>query len=340
MKRLIIHLLVACLALTLIGCGGSDLRADEGVQLPAASGGDGMVTIGISQFVELGPFDAAREGFIAALAAAGYRDGENIRIRYENAAADTAVATQIAQNFASTGVDLVFAIATPSAQSAFNVLGPSGVPIVYGPLTDPVAAGVANKDGTNPGEITGVSSMIQLRLQAELIREILPDARRIGIVYTTSEKNSESSVAEYRRLADEFDFELELVGVHGMADVPGAIDALLGKVDCLANLTDSTVVASTPTIVDKALKADVALFGSERSQVELGALAAEGPDYHRLGEVAGEMAVRILKGEAKASEIPYVKLEETALTVNRTTSAAIGVPIPDSVLNRASEVIE
>ena len=343
MNKILATALTAMLAIALIGCGAPAPAPDTESTAPAAGTGsdEGTVfTIGISQFAEHGALDASRDGFIDALADAGFTEGDNLKIALENAQGDTAVATQIAQNFDTTGADLVYAIATPSAQSALNVLGKKGTPVIYAAVTDPVSAGLANDDGTNAGEITGVSDALPLDVQADLIKEMFPDAVKVGILYTPSEANSIASIEEYQKLAPEYGFELEIVGVSTFSDISGATDAILPKVDVLANLTDNTIVSAMPTILDKAIRAKVPVFGSEVAQVEQGALAGEGIDYYKLGRQAGEMAARILKGEKKASEIEFISLAETSTSVNKKTAAEIGVTIPQPVLDRASEIFE
>ena len=165
------------------------------------------------------------------------------------------------------------------------------------------------------GEITGTSDKLPVEQQLKMIREILPDAKTIGIMYTTSEVNSESAIAEYKELAPNYDFEIVDSGISSSADIPLAADTLIGKVDCITNLTDNTVVASLPVILSKASAKNIPVFGSEIEQVKIGCLAAMGLDYVELGKQTGEMAAKVLKGEAKASELnlrPLRMLHSTA----------------------------
>ena len=341
-KILAIALASMLMAGALVGCGAPAATSPEKPEAPASTGSEEkkVFTIGISQFAEHGALDASRDGFIDALADAGFKEGDNLKIALENAQGDTAVTTQIAQNFDTTGADLVYAIATPSAQSAMNVLGKKGTPIIYAAVTDPMSAGLAKEDGTNNGEITGVSDALPLDVQADLIKEMFPNAVKVGILYTTSEANSIVSIEEYQKLAPQYGFELEIVGVNTFSEISGATDAILPKIDVLANLTDNTIVSAMPTILDKAIRAKVPVFGSEVAQVEQGALAGEGIDYYKLGRQAGEMAAKILSGEKKASEIEYISLADTSTSVNKKTAAAIGVTVPQSVLDRASDIFE
>ena len=167
---------------------------------------------------------------------------------------------------------------------------------------------------------------------------MLPDARKIGILYTTSEVNSVSAIEEYKQLAPAYGFEIVESGVSTSADIPLALDALLSKVDCLSNLTDNTVVAALAPVLDKANAAGKPVFGSEIEQVKLGCVAAEGLDYIALGRQTGLMAAKVLKGEAKASEIPYEIITEPGLYINTEVLAKFGIVLSDELKARANEV--
>ena len=166
---------------------------------------------------------------------------------------------------------------------------------------------------------------------------MLPDAKKIGIMYTTSEANSVSAIEEYKSLVKKYDFELVEKGITTTADVSLAADDLLSKVDCITNLTDNTVVASLPTILDKANEKKIPVFGSESEQVKIGCLAAEGIDYIALGKQTGKMAAKVLKGEAKASEQNFETITEPGFYVNNKVAENLGITVPDDLANNAVE---
>lgn len=296
------------------------------------------VIVGISQFAEHGSLDNCREGFLAGLKEAGFTEGENLKVNLQNAQSDGGTANQIAQQFAGDRVDLICAIATPSAQSAYNAAMASDIPVVYTAITDPVLAQLASADGTPVGEVTGTSDMLPVEEQLQMIRKFLPDAKTLGILYTTSEVNSESTIAVYEQLAGLYGFELKTVGVNTTADIPLAADSILESVDCLTNLTDNTVVSSLPLILDKANDKKIPVFGSEIEQVKMGCLAAQGLDYFKLGKQTGEMAAKVLKGEAKASEMNYLIIKESDLYINAKTAENLGICIPEEMLGTALEI--
>ena len=157
-------------------------------------------------------------------------------------------------------------------------------------------------------------------------------------MYTTSEVNSAATLAEYKEKAPEYGFEIVESGVSSAADIPLAADNILEQVDCLNNLTDNTVVSSLPLILSKAGAKNIPVFGSEIEQVKIGCLAAMGLDYVDLGKQTGHMAARILKGEAKASEMNFEIIEEAAFYGNEKAAENLGITLPDSLKDTAKEL--
>lgn len=294
-------------------------------------------TIGIAQFAEHGSLDNCREGFLMGLAEAGIVEGENLTIDYQNAQADMGIANQIAQQFASNNVDLMCAIATPVAQACYNAAD-GNIPTIYTAVTDPVAAMLAGEDGSPVGNATGTSDKLPVENQLKAIRAIMPEAKKIGILYTTSEVNSESAIAEYQALAPEYGFEIVTSGISTTADIPMALDSLLSQVDVMTNLTDNTVVSALSLVLDKANTANIPVFGSEIEQVKLGCVASEGLDYIALGKQTGAMAAKVLKGEAACQDLPYEVISESSLYVNYEAMEALGLTLPEDMAARAIDV--
>ena len=337
-------LLLAVTALT--GCSGgtaSDTAKEEAASEVAEAGpaagaaeaeasdvAEGSFSIGIGQFAEHGSLDNCREGFLQGLAEEGFIEGENLTVDYDNANSDGSIATQIMQSYVGSKVDLICAIATPMAQSAYAVTRDTDIPVIYTAVTDPSAAELVKADGSSVGNITGTSDKLPVAEQLEMIRAILPEAKVLGIMYTTSEANSEASIAEYKELAAEYGFEIYEVGIGTQADIPIAADSLLENVDCVTMITDNTVVASLPVILDKAEQKGIAVFGSEIEQVKKGCLAAMGLDYIELGKQTGRMAAAVLKGEEKASELPYELIEGASFYGNSAVAGSLGIELPES----------
>ena len=314
----------------------TDAEADT----EAAATVEGSYTIGINQFAEHGSLDNCREGFLEGLKESGFVEGENLTVKYNNAAADMSTTQQISENFVSDKVDLICAIATPSAQASYNAAMSAGIPVIYPAVTDPATAELADADGNPVGEITGTSDILPVEAQLKMIREILPDAKTIGILYTLSEANSEYSISIYEDLAEKYGFTIETSGITNTSEVQLAASNLLEKVDCITNLTDNTVVSALPTILALANDKNIPVFGSEIEQVKLGCVAAEGLDYYQLGIDTGKMAAKVLSGEAKASELPFETISESSLYVNTKAAADLGIELSDDFLSGAAETFD
>ena len=336
MKKKMISLMITVALLTAFaGCGAAtSVSGSEN-----SSGGENY-TIGISQFAEHGSLDNCREGFLEGLKEEGLEEGKNLTVKVNNAASDMGTAAQIAQSFAADDMDLICAIATPAAQAAYNAAMDKGIPVIYTAVTNPEEAQLADSDGNPVGAVTGTSDQLPVEAQLKMIRELLPEAKTIGILYTTSEANSVYSISQYEKLAGDYGFTLETAGVTSTSEVSLAAADLLDKVDCLTNLTDNTVVSALPSILDAANKKNIPVFGSEIEQVKIGCLAAEGLDYINLGKETGKMAAKILKGEASAEEMNYELLTDSSLYINQAVADNLGITIPDSMTERAVEVFE
>ena len=328
-KRIVAGMMVAMMAIGAVGCGNASSDSKKS--------SDTEYTIGIAQFAEHGSLDNCREGFLEGLKEEGIVEGENLTVLYDNAQTDTGTASTIADNYVSKKVDMICAIATPCAMSAYNSAMNTEIPVVYTAISDPVAAQLADDDGNSVGNITGTSDALPVKEQLEMIRELMPDAKKIGIIYTTSETNSVSTIETYKEYAPDYGFEIVETGINTIADVDMAAADMVSKVDCITNLTDNTVVASLPTILDKANEKKIPVFGSEIEQVKIGCLAAEGIDYIALGKQTGKMAAKVLKGEAKASEQNFETITEPGFYVNNKVAENLGITVPDDLANNAVE---
>ena len=278
-KKTIAALLISTLAVSaLSGCSGSKSSGTESSEAitegtTKAEGAvmegeksavpDGDYTIGLAQYAVHGSLDNCREGFIKGLADEGFIENENLKIIYENANGDGSLSSQIITNFVSNDVDMVCAIATPLAQSAYGVTKRTDIPVIYTAVTDPVLAELATEDKMPVGEITGTSDKLPISEQLAMIRKILPEAKTVGILYSTNEVNSQAAIEEYKEAASEYDFEIVESGISTVADIPLAAEQLTAKVDCLTNLTDNNVVSALPVVLAAADKNGIPVFGSE-----------------------------------------------------------------------------
>ena len=339
MKKFLCAALSSALVITaLAGCGGGGTDAGSADAGSSANAGGDVYTVGISQFAEHGSLDNCREGFIAGLKEAGLsEDDGNLKVLYQNAQTDTGTAGTIADSFVSQKVNLICAIATTSAAAAYNAAMDTDIPVVYTAISDPLKAGLIKEDGTNVGNITGSSDKLPVEEQLKMIRKMMPDAKKIGILYTTSEANSISTIAAYKELAPKYDFEIVDTGINTIADVDLAAADLVSKVDCICNLTDNTVVEALQTVIDKANAQKIPVFGSEIEQVKNGCVASMGIDYFQLGKETGLMAAKILEGKASAQDTPYISASAAELYVNTAAAEKIGMTLDDSYVSTAAE---
>lgn len=339
-KKILAVLLTAVCTMGMVaGCGGNTSdNGTAGTQAAEASGDS--YKIGISQFAEHGSLDNCREGFLEGLKEAGIEEGKNLTVEYQNAQTDTGTASTIADSFVSGKVDMICAIATPCASSAYNSCMNTDIPVVYTAVSDPVSAGLANEDGTSIGNITGSSDILPVEEQLKMIREMMPEAKKIGILYTTSEANSCSTIEQYKSLAGDYGFEIVDTGINTSADIEIAATDLVSKVDCLCNLTDNTVVNALQTVLDKANNASIPVFGSEIEQVKSGCVASMGIDYFQLGVETGAMAAKILKGEATAQDTNFITASKAELYVNTAAADKIGMKLDDSYVKDAAQTFD
>ena len=227
LKKIIAMGLTAALcAVSLAGCGGSQIGGADGETDVNISD---TYKIGVLQYADHPSLDNCREGFKQGL------DSEGIKydITESSAKGDDSTNTQIAQQFVSQGMDLVCGIATPSAQACYNAAYEAKIPVIFNAVSDPVAAKLAESDTQAMDGITGVSDMLPVDEQLKLIREMLPDAKKIGILYTTSEANSVSTIETYKQKVGEYGFELVEKGITNAAEIPQAVDLLVSEVDCI-----------------------------------------------------------------------------------------------------------
>ena len=327
LKKLLCAAMALSLTLALAACGSQNNGS-------ASGSGEGTVyRIGISQYGEHPSLDNCRMGFLQGLEEAGLQEGVDFTVDYQNANFDDATATQIAGSFSASGVDMMVAIATPSAVACYAAAEEKDIPVIFTAITDPVGAKL------DSGNITGTSDVLPVTAQLELIRALQPEAKTIGIVYSSSEANSIYSLGVYEELAASYDFTIESVGVTAQSEVTQAIDTLIGRgVDCFSNLTDNTVVGVLGAILEKTDEAGVPVYGSEVEQVKLGCVAGAGLDYVKLGIQTGEMAAKVFKGETTCADLPYEVIQNYDLYVNSTALAALNIELPVELASTAVEV--
>ena len=315
-------------ALALAGCSNG---GDDG---DAATSTD-AIRIGVMQIVEHPSLDAAREGFEQAFVDAGYVEGEDVVFDEQNAQGDQATATSIAGTFASDDVDMVLAIATPTAQAAAQAI--TDKPILITAVTEPQEAGLVDSWEEPGGNVTGTSDKNPVAEQLGLVKEIAPDATTVGIVYSSGEVNSQVQVDLAQEAAADLGLELELATVSSAGEVQQAAESL--DVDAFYVPTDNAVVSALESLIQVAETKQVPVIAAEGDSVERGAVATYGIDYTKLGYQTGLMAIDILENGADPATMPIQTQDELQLVVNTAAAERMGVTIPQALLDRADTVI-
>lgn len=294
------------------------------------------ITIGVTAIVEHPALDAVRDGVRDALAAAGYNDGAQIRFVYESAQGNIATTNQIANQFVADGAAVIVPISTPSAQAVLAAT--STIPVVFGAVTDPVAAGLV-ADVAHPGaNVTGVSDLTPVADQLALFLEIQPDMQTIGVLYNPGEANAVVLVNLLKEAAASHNIAVVEATANNSANVQAAAASLVGRVDAIYVPTDNTIVAAFEAVVGVAEDAGIPLYAGDGDSVARGAIASIGFDYYQHGLQTGAIVVRVLQGE-NPGDIP-VEFATGGLTfVNPGAAARMGITIPQSVIDAADTVV-
>ena len=324
MKKTLALLMASVLALSLAGCS----KAGEN----SSSGSSELLRIGVIQPMEHESLDAAREGFVAALADHGYVDGETIEIDFQNAQGDSSNLLTISQRFVGDDCDLVLAIGTGAAQSMASQT--TEIPILITAVTDPVDAGLVQSSDAPGTNVTGTNDMNPIREQLALIQEILPEVQTVGLLYTSSEDNSILQIEQARAILDEMGIGYVEQTVTGSNDVQQAVQSIIGKCDALYVPTDNNLASAAALVGAAAQEAKLPVFWGEGNCVPDGGLASLGLDYYNLGFQTGEMAVEILEG-ADPSEMAIQSQKNYSYTISKSMAESIGIEIPERLMEFA-----
>lgn len=288
------------------------------------------IKIGVIQLVEHSALDANYKGFVDGLAEAGYVDGDNIKIDYQNAQGEQANCVTIAQKFVNGRSDLIFAIATPAAQAAANLT--KKIPILISSVTDPESAKLVKSNNAPGGNVTGTSDLTPCAAQMDLIKKLYPEAKTVGMLYCSSEQNSHFQIKLAEDACDKLGLKYIEATVSNSNEIQQVTQSLCGKVDVIYSPTDNMIAAGMPLVGQVALENKIPVIVGEEGMCKAGGLATYGINYYELGKQTAKMAVRILKGEAKPATMPIEYLDTCDFVVNEETAKVLGVKIPADLL--------
>ena len=293
--------------------------------------------VSVTAIVDHPALDAARQGIVEELAAAGYVVGKNLRLDYQSAQGNTATAAQIARKFVGDRPDVIVAMSTPSAQTV--VAATREIPIVFSAVTDPVAAKLVKSWEATGGNVTGVSDLPLLDKHLALLRQALPAAKRIGVVYNPGEANSVAAIAQLKKLAQPAGLSVIEGAAPRTVDVASAAQSLVGKADAIYTPTDNNVTSAFESLAKVADQGRVPLIAADPSLAARGAALGIGTNYHDLGRQSGQLVVRVFKGEAPGSIASQVS-PTLELLVNQAAARRQGLALSEALLKSATRVID
>jgi len=320
MKKIL--LLVSIAIMLVLSCGNEVKKSSE-------TGGEkskDTFKVGITQIVAHPALDSAREGFKDAFKESGLK----VTFDEKNANGEIATANMIANNFVTEKVDLIYAIATSTAQSAAQAT--NKLPVVFSAITDPEAAGLIKEN------VTGISDRVNVKQQLELLLKLDSKIKKVGVIYNSSEQNSKVQVDDLKKAASELGITIVEKSVTQVSEIPQASETLVKSSDALYLPTDNLVASVVNLITEKAIAAKKIAFGAESAHVKGGALITQGIDYYEMGKEAGKIAVEILKNGKKPSEISFKKMNLNDIVINNKTLAAIGISLPEDIKSKAKTI--
>lgn len=326
MKKMIGFIAILTIILTVAFFSDTDTTAQPSEnELPV---------VGVLQLTSHPALDLIYEGIVDALNEAGYVDGETMILDFQNAQGDQSNLNSMSTRFVSRDADVMVGIATPAAQSLANAS--SQIPIVLGAVTDPEASNLVASNEEPGGNITGVSDETPIQEQFELIQEILPEAKSIGILYSSSEDNSIVQGEKAAEIAKEMGFETITMTVSSTNDVSQIGSALASQVDAIWVPTDNTVASAMNTLVEAADAEGIPIIPAVDTMVEQGGLATVGLNQYELGKLTGEMAAAILDGKIDPATTPIQYLEQGDIFVNPEKAEELGITLPQQMMEQAT----
>ncbi len=327
-RKLAMLLCSVMIGTVLTGCGSTSSSSSAG------SSGK-MKNVGVVQLVQHDALDSANKGFIDGLKEKGYEEGKNVTFDQQNAQGEQANAQTICKQFADSNKDLIFAIATPAAQAAYN--STKDIPIVFTAVTDPVSAEIAKEWKSSGTNVTGTSDKVPVDDQVKLMKKLLPDTKTIGVIYNTSETNSVVQVDELKSAAEKEGLAVKEIGVTNVNEINQNLASALGEIDVLYTPTDNTVASAYSLVGKLCLDTNKPIIGAEEAVVTKGGLATIGIDYYKLGKEAGYKAAEVLDGK-KPSDVEITTLSEMSFTINEDVAKKLNITIPEDIDKDAKKV--
>jgi len=308
-----------------------------GALLPLAPASAADITVAVTAIVEHPALDACRDGIKDELAAQGFEDGKNITFVYESAQGNPGTAVQIAQKFVGENPTVIVPISTPSAQAV--VAATSDIPVVFTAVTDPLGAKLISNLEKPGANVTGMSDLSPIAKHLALIKEVTPNAKKIGVPFNPGEANAVTLVEILKSEGAKMGYEIVEAPAPKSSDVLAAAQSLVGKSDVIYVPTDNTIVSALEAVIQVGTDNKLPVFAGDTDSVKRGAIAAIGFNYYDVGRQTGQIVARVLKGE-KPGDIAVQGVEITELYVNPGAAAQMGVELSSDLVGRAKEVVK
>ena len=332
--KAVLCVVVSLALLILSSCAGT--KTDLNTNTTGSDSGSQPFKIGVLQLVTHDALDASYKGFVDALKEAGLQENVDFVIDYQNAQGEQANCQTIAAKFVNDKVDLILAIATPASQAAANET--KDIPILVTAVTDPADAKLVNSNELPGTNVSGTSDLTPVKEQIELLKKIVPNAKKIALLYNSSETNSLFQIELAKEAAEKLGLEYMEASVSQSSEIQQVVESVVGKVDAIYTPTDNMIAAGMSTVALVANEAKIPVIVGEEGMVSKGGLATYGINYYDLGKLTGKQAVDIIKNNAKPAEMPIQYLSEFDLIINQDTVEALGIQIPEDLLAEAKMV--
>ncbi|MCI8327060.1 MAG: ABC transporter substrate-binding protein [Lachnospiraceae bacterium] len=332
MKKAIALLLsMVLMAAALMGCSTAGQKAKDekksGTTEAEKKDGDKVYNIGIIQLVEHPALDAATEGFQAALKE---KLGDKVKIDLQNAQGEETNCATIATKFVNDKVDLIMANATPALIS--SAAATADIPIVGTSVTDYVTTGTVKSNDAPGGNVTGTADLAPIDQQIELLQKLVPDAKKVGIVYCSSEANSVYQAEEAEKCLKKANLTVEVYTVADSNDIQPVVTKATEESDALYIPTDNTMASNIESVKNITVPAKVPVIAGEENMCAGGGLATLSISYYNIGYNAGIMAYEILKEGKNPAEMPIQYADEVTLKYNKEIASELKIKIPDGMV--------
>lgn len=327
-RKVIAAVLTVAMATSLGACGNGGAASSPSASTAASTGK--MVNIGVAQLLTHPALDASLKGFKDALASQGFEEGKNVSYDIQNAQGEQSNCITIANTFANKKPDLILAIATPTAQAVAKVI--TDTPVMITAVTDPAEAKLVASNDKPGHNVSGTSDKTPVKEQIALLKEIVPDIENVGILFTSSETNSQLQAKWAQAACEEIGLKSKVFTISNTNEIQQVAQSMVGKVQAVYIPTDNMLASGMKTVAAVTNSAKLPLIVGEVGPVQNGGLCTVGINYEKLGYQTGLMAAKVLKGEAKPADMPIEYQTEYDISYNGSVAKQIGITLPEKIL--------